>query len=396
MVSDKTHKRIYLDYAATTPLDEEVLEHMLPYFDGKYSNPSSMHTSGRDAQSVIIHSRKMIAEILGTETSEIIFTGSGTEADNLAILGICRAYKHRGNHIIVSSIEHKAIFEPAKQLEKEGFQISILEVDKDGKIDCDACIKLITPETILISVMYASNEIGTIQPIQELAEKISSLKNKYGLPLLHTDACQATGYLPIHVPALGVDLMTINSSKAYGPKGVGLLYKKKNIDITPLVTGGDQEFLLRAGTENIALITGFAHALSKAENLRSNESLRLKNLQTYFMDQLTLQIPFLKFNGHLTDRLPNNIHLSIPAVEGESMILMLDQEGIEAATGSACSSLDLKPSHVLLAIGQDPEIIHGSVRFTMGRQTTKDELDRVVIVFKKIVDRLISLSSLKI
>jgi cysteine desulfurase len=394
--SDNTNRRIYLDYASTTPVDKDVLTYMLPYFHHSYSNPSSMHSSGRKAEAVIQRAKREIADILKANEEEIIFTGSGTESDNLAILGICRAYKHRGNHLIISAIEHKAVIEPAKQLEKEGFRVSILKVDKRGKINIHECMKLVTPQTILLSVMYANNEIGTIQPIKELAEQIALIKNSEGLPFLHTDACQATGYLPIDTSSLGVDLMTLNSSKIYGPKGVGLLYKKIHINLDPIITGGDQEYSKRAGTENIALIAGFAHALKKAENNRIEESARLKKLQRTFMINLKNKIPFLKFNGHVIDRLPHNVHISIPAIEGESMLLLLDQEGIEVATGSACSALDLKPSHVLLAIGQDPEIIHGSIRFSFGKYTTEKELDITAEIFLKVVNHLISLSCLKI
>lgn len=377
---------------------------MLPYFSGEYANPSSMHESGRKAKGVIEQSRKEIAEVIGSQPHEIIFTGSGTEADNLAILGICRAYKHKGNHLIISAIEHKAILEPAKQLEKEGFVVSVLPVDTEGKINIEECMKLITPQTILISVMYANNEIGTVEPLKELAERIAKLKNNEGMPFLHTDACQATGYLPINVSELGVDLMTLNSSKIYGPKGVGLLYKKNKVHIEPLISGGEQESLKRAGTENIALIAGFAHALKKAEANRIEEVKRLQHLQSFFMLRIKVLLPYAKFNGSLPTttpagtltRLPNNIHLSIPAIEGESMVLMLDHEGIEVATGSACSSLDLKPSHVLIAIGQDENIIHGSIRFTLGRHTEKHELEKVLEVFPKVVTHLLSLSAIKI
>lgn len=404
MELDNHKKRIYLDHASTTPLDSETLAYMLPYFSGEYGNPSSMHESGRKAKGVIEQSRQEIAEVIGSQPHEIIFTGSGTEADNLAILGVCRAYKHKGNHLIISAIEHKAILEPAKQLEKEGFVVSVLPVDTEGKINIEECMKLITPQTILISVMYANNEIGTVEPIKELAERIASLKNNDGMPFLHTDACQATGYLPINVAKLGVDLMTLNSSKIYGPKGVGLLYKKNKVHIEPLISGGEQEFLKRAGTENIALIAGFAHALKKAEANRIEEVKRLQHLQSFFMLRIKVLLPYAKFNGPLPTttptgtltRLPNNIHLSIPAIEGESMVLMLDHEGIEAATGSACSSLDLKPSHVLIAIGQDENIIHGSIRFTLGRHTEKHELEKVLEVFPKVVTHLLSLSAIKI
>jgi cysteine desulfurase len=391
-----TMARIYLDYASTTPLDEEVLKRMLPFFSGSYGNPSSMYESGRKAQYVIQKAKRDIAGIIGSEPHEIIFTGSGTESDNLAVLGVARAYKSKGKHIIVSAIEHKAVLESARQLEKEGFEVSILPVQADGKINIEECIKLIRPETILVSVMYANNEIGTIEPIRELSSSVASLKNSSGMPFLHTDACQAAGYLDINVKNLGVDLMTLNSSKIYGPKGVGLLFKKSFIVLEPTVVGGDQEFSKRAGTENIALIAGFAEALRKAHEIRTTEFERIKNLRDYFVRRLSQELPFIKFNGHPTDRLPNIVHVSVPAIEGESMLLLLDQDGIEVATGSACSAFDLKPSHVLMAIGQDADIMHGSIRFSLGRDTTAQHLDHVVNVFKKVVTHLISLSPLKI
>ncbi len=388
-------KKIYLDYASTTPIDEEILRGMLPYFDKKYANPSSMYESGRLAQNIIEESRKKIAKVINSKSDEIIFTGSGTESDNLAILGIARAYKNKGNHIIVSAIEHKAVLQSVKSLEKEGFEISILEVDKDGMIDIKKCISMIKKETILISIMYANNEIGTIEPIKDLAKAIKEYRGVNALPLLHTDACQAVGYLNIDTDKLGIDLMTINSSKIYGPKGIGMLYKKANVNIEPIIYGGSQERGMRAGTENIALIQGFAEALIKSEKNREKESERLRGLQQYFMTELKKRIPNIEFNGHLKYRLPNNIHISIPSVEGESMLLMLDKENIEVSTGSACGAFDLKPSHVLLAIHQNEEIIHGSIRFSLGKYTNKKELDYVLKVFPPIVEKLKNLSAIR-
>ncbi len=397
--SDKAkNTMIYLDYASTTPIDKEILKGMLPYFDKKYSNPSSMYESGRLAKNIIEESRKKIAKVINSKPDEIIFTGSGTESDNLAMLGIAKAYKDRGNHIIISAIEHKAILESAKSLEKNGFEISILEVDKNGVIDINKCLSMIKKETILISIMYANNEIGTIEPIKDLAQAIKKhreINNLNNLPLLHTDACQAVGYLSIDTDKLGVDLMTINSSKIYGPKGIGMLYKKANVNIEPIIYGGGQERGIRAGTENVALIRGFAEALVKAENNREKESKRLGELQKYFMTELKNKIPNIEFNGHLKYRLPNNVHISIPSVEGESMLLMLDKQGIEVSTGSACSAFDLKPSHVLLAIHQNEEIIHGSIRFSFGKYTNKKELNYVLKVFPPIVERLKSLSAIR-
>lgn len=391
--SDKT--MIYLDHASTTPTDPDILKKMLPYFDQSYSNPSSMHTSGRQAKEVIAQSRKIISECLSCAPDEIIFTGSGTEADNLAIQGIARAHKHQGNHIIISSIEHKAILEPVKLLQKEGFGVSIVPVDRNGMIDIGECLKLIKKETILVSVMYANNEIGTIEPIADLSRAIAAIRGQRQYPILHTDACQAAGYLTLDVRELGVDMMTLNSSKIYGPKGIGMLYVRRGIKIAPIILGGDQEKGLRAGTENIALIHGFAKALEKIQAGREKETDRVKKIRDYFYRELKKRLPQIELNGHPIERLPNNLHISIPFVEGESMLLMLDSYGIEASTGSACSAFDLKPSHVLLAINQNEEIIHGSIRFTLGKNTTKKEIDRVLEVFPPIVEYLTLISAVQ-
>lgn len=386
-------KKIYLDHASTTPTDPDIVRRVIPFMSKEYSNPSSMHESGRRAKAVIEESRARIAKVLGCTASEIIFTGSGTEADNLALIGIARAHREHGNHIIISAIEHKAVFEATNVLKKEGFEISILPVDDFGVIDIVECLTLIKKETILISVMYANNEIGTIEPIKELAHAVEHCRGTSMYPLFHTDACQAAGYLPLNPDDLAVDLMTLNSSKIYGPKGVGMLYVRCGVRISPVIVGGDQEKGLRAGTENIALIYGFALALEKVERNRGIESLRVARLRDYFLKRLENKIPHLRLNGHPTKRLPNNIHISIPAVEGESMLLLLDEKGIEASTGSACSSFDLKPSHVLLAIRQHEEIIHGSIRFTLGKSTTKSDIDYVLKVFPAIVEHLTLLSA---
>ncbi len=392
-------ERIYLDYAATTPINMSVLKKMMPYFGGEFGNPSSMHRSGRRAQQVVNHARQQIADILGAFPEEIIFTGSGTEADNMAIKGIARAHQRQGKHIIISAIEHKAITESANRLKKEGFTVSVVAVDKNGLIDIAACIRLITPETTLISIMYANNEIGTIEPIRELARAIRTWQMDHGgsqYPFFHTDACQATGFLPLNVQELGVDLMTLNSSKIYGPKGVGLLYKKRGIVIEPIIEGGDQEQHLRAGTENIALIVGFSEALVAAHSLCEVETNRLTELRDYFISRLEHKIPEVIVNGHRTLRLPNNIHISIPMIEGEATLLLLDQQGIEASTGSACSAYDLQPSHVLLAIGQSLDVIHGSIRFSLGRVSTRREIDTTVSALVDIVNTLRRTSALTV
>jgi cysteine desulfurase len=389
-------KTIYMDYAATTPTDPEVLKLMLPYFSADYNNPSSLHGSGRRAHQVIQTCRAKIANIIGALPSEIIFTGSGTEADNLALIGVAKAYREYGNHIIISAIEHKAVLEAAETLENEGFRVSIAPVLPDGLIDISACLALITPDTTLISVMYANNEVGTVEPIAELSAALAAHRTSRGLPLLHTDACQAAGYLPLSVVDLGVDLMTINSSKIYGPKGVGALYKKRSTQITPQLVGGEQEMKLRAGTESLPLIVGFTEALIKAEASRPAEVARLTELRDYFIVGLEKAIPQVIINGHRTKRLPNNVHVSLPNIEGESILLMLDQQHIEVGTGSACSAFDLKPSHVLLALGTAAETAHGSIRFSLGKYSTKEEIDAVLSVFPAIVKNLTAISALTV
>ena len=389
--SDKT---VYLDYAAATPIDPEVLQTMLPYWDKKYGNASSMHESGRRAKGAIDAARAAVAEVLHCEPQEIIFTGSGTESDNAALLGVARAARARGNHVIISAIEHKAVLESAEQLKKEGFDVSVLPVDARGVVDVNECLKLVTDKTVLVSVMYANNEIGTIEPIQKLSAALQKRRAGNHFPLLHTDACQAAGFLTLNVRELGVDLMTLNGSKIYGPRGVGVLYRKKGVSLVPLIVGGEQEQHLRAGTESVPLIVGFAAALKKAERLRSAESSRLTALRDFFIDRLLKKIPNAMLNGHPTERLPNNVHVSIPYIEGESILLMLDKHRVEASTGSACSAYDLQPSHVLLALGQTAEIAHGSIRFTLGRHTTKEELEYVLNIFPGIVERLTRLSAL--
>lgn len=388
------NKTVYLDYAAATPIDPEVLQTMLPYWDKKYGNASSMHESGRRAKGAIDGARAAVADVLHCEPQEIIFTGSGTESDNVAVLGAARAARPHGNHVIISAIEHKAVLESAQQLKKEGFEVSILPVDARGTIDVDACLKLVTGNTVLVSVMYANNEIGTVEPIQKLSDALRALRAGSPFPLLHTDACQAAGFLTLNVAQLGVDLMTLNGSKIYGPRGVGALYKKKGVRLLPLIVGGEQEQHLRAGTESVPLIVGFAAALTKAERLRAQESARLSALRDFFIDRLLGKIPQAMLNGHPTERLPNNIHVSIPYIEGESILLMLDKHRIEASTGSACSAYDLQPSHVLLALGQNAELAHGSIRFTLGRNTTQEELEYVLSILPGIVERLTRLSAL--
>ena len=393
-IAESDNKTVYLDYAAATPVDPEVLEAMRPYWSGRYSNASSMHESGRRAKAAIDGARAAVAEVLGCEPREVIFTGSGTESDNTALLGVARANRTHGTHVIISAVEHKAVLESAQQLKNEGFEVSIAPVDAYGTVNVEEILQLVTDKTTLVSVMYANNEIGTVEPVQKLSAALRARRGAKPYPLLHTDACQAAGFLPLNVVELGVDLMTLNGSKIYGPRGTGLLYKKNGVAMHPLIVGGEQEQHLRAGTESVPLIVGFAAALQKAERLRAAESARLTALRDYFTRELLKKIPRAVLNGHSTNRLPNNVHVSMPYVEGEAMLLILDRHSVEASTGSACSAYDLPPSHVLLAIGQTPELAHGSIRFSLGRHTTKEELDYVLSVFPGVVERLTQLSSL--
>lgn len=379
---------IYLDYASTTPTAPSVVETMLPYFTATYTNPSAMHHSGRQTARVMAEARTEIANLLGATTEEIIFTGSGTESDNLAIYGVAHSYKNEGKHIITTAIEHKAVLEAVCNLEKSGFSVTIIPVDKTGQVDPEAVMSAIKPETILISVMLGNNEIGTVQPVKIIADKLAEYRQNKSLPLLHTDACQAAGYLPLKVNELGVDLLTLNGSKLYGPKGIGVLYKRNAVRITPLLVGGGQENHYRAGTESVALMVGLATAFKEAEIKRSEEVLRLNKLRAYFKEGLLRAIPEIIINGHPTEVLPHILHVTLPQIEGESILLQLDSLGIEVATGSACSTHDLKPSYVLQAIGQADDLIHGSIRFSLGRYTTIAELDRVLEVFPAIVSNL--------
>ncbi len=387
-------RTVYLDHAATTPIDGDVLSHMQPYWGKEYGNPSSMHRSGWRAAHAQSEARDVCASCIHAYPDEIIFTGSGTESDNLAILGTAHAYASRGRHIVISAIEHKAVQEATQILQREGFEISVAPVDAYGMIDIPTLTSLVRDDTILVSAMLANNEIGTIEPIAELADSLRERRNKTGLPLLHTDACQAGGYVSLDVEALGIDLMTQNGSKVYGPKGIGLLYKRRGVRLSPLLVGGGQEHGLRAGTESVTLIMGFAYALLKAEELREHESLRLRSLRNYFIRGLQNAVPGVMINGHPEHVLPHIVHITVPGIEGESMVLMLDEQGIEVATGSACSAHDLKPSHVMSAIGQPSELIHGSLRFSMGRETTEEELEYVLRVFPSIVRRLTEISAL--
>ncbi len=388
--------KIYLDYAATTYIDPRVLQKMRPYLTAAFGNASSLYLLGRQAKTAIEKARVDVAKILGASSEEIIFTGSGTESVNLAISGIAHAYggnsSSRG-HIIVSKIEHKAVLESAKKLEKEGFKIIYLNVDSNGIVKLNELKKALSRKTIIVSVMYANNEIGSVQPIAEISKIIKRFKGKNLLPAFHVDACQAAGALNLKINNLGVDLLTLNGSKIYGPKGAGCLYVNRNYKIEPLIVGGSQEMGLRAGTENTALIVGFAEALKLAEKLKKNESRRLKNLRNYFIKKVLKTIPYSRLNGHSQKRLPNNVNLSFKGIEGEALVLKLDQRGIAVSTGSACTSSELTPSHVLLALGLPEDLAHGSLRISLGRKTTKKDLNYVLKILPKTVAELRKVSA---
>lgn len=338
--------RIYLDYAATTPVHSDVLKAMLPYFSDIFGNPSSIHTCGQDAKTAVEEARRSIAELIGANPEEIYFTSGGTEADNFALVGVVQANEKKGNHIITTAIEHHAILETCRYLEKRGIGVTYLPVDKYGMVDPDAVKKALTPKTLLISVMHANNEVGTIQPLAE----ISAIAREAGV-WLHTDGVQTAGHIPANVNELGVDLMSMSGHKLYGPKGIGALYIRKGVRITPFMHGGGQERNRRAGTENVSGIVGFGKAAEIARAEMAEESARLIPLRDYFIAELLKRIEHVSLNGHPVIRLPNNVNVSIAFVEGEGMLLNLDMQGICASTGSACSSGNLEPSHVLLAAG---------------------------------------------
>lgn len=387
-------REIYLDHAATTYVLPEVKREMEKYFIEEFGNPGSVHSAGLRAKATLDKARAKVAKIIGADRKEIIFTGSGTESINLAIKGVSRALKRagKGNHIIASKIEHHAVLDSCKYLEKkEGFEVSYLDVDKYGLVSLKELENAIKPETILLTIIYANNEIGTIQPIKAIA-KIAKRHNI----LFHADACQAGCALDINVKNLGVDLMTLNGSKIYGPKGIGMLYLKKGTPIEPIIHGGGQEFGLRSGTENVPGIAGFSKALEICQKDRGEEAKRLVALRDYFIKELLRRIPATVLNGHPTKRLPNNVNVSVLNVEGESILLKLNEFGIYASSGSACTSKDLDPSHVITATGRPYEVAHGSLRFSLGRKTTKKDIDFVLATLPKIVKGLRRISPVRL
>lgn len=380
---------IYLDHAATTPTDPEVVEAMLPYFSEKYGNPSSLYSAGREGYKAISLAREQVANLIGAQPDEIYFTSGATEADNWVIKGIAQANRQKGNHIITSAIEHHAVLEPCHSLEKQGYEVTRLPVDPSGLVAPEAVAESIKSETILISIMHSNNEIGTIEPIAEIGE-IERKREVY----LHTDAVQSAGKVALNVDELSCDLMSLSAHKMYGPKGVGALYVRKGTRIAPLVEGGGQENRRRAGTHNVPAIVGFGKAAELAARRLSEEAARMLPLRDRLIEFFLKEVEGVRLNGHPTLRLPNNVNVCIEGVEGESMILCLDMNGICVSSGSACTSGELDPSHVLLACGVPAELAHGSLRLTLGRCNTLEQIECVTGTVPGIVQRLRSMNPL--
>lgn len=380
-------RNVYLDYSATTPVKEEVLKEMIPYFTEKFGNPSSLYDKGLEAKDAVNHAREQVAALINAEPREIFFTAGGTEADNWAVFGVCDKLKEKGNHIITTKIEHHAMLHSCAFLEKQGFRVTYLDIDKDGRVDLEQLKNSITDKTILISVMMINNEIGTLQPIKEIAEIAKAHKI-----IFHTDAVQAMGNVPIDVKELGVDLMSMSSHKIYGPKGEGALFIRKGLRISNYLHGGAQENGKRAGTENLTGIVGFGKAAELARVNFHEHVEHCSSLRNYLIDRILNEIPDTILNGTMDGRHPGNANITFKYIEGESILLLLNQFGISVSTGSACSSKSLEPSHVLTALGVPVEMIHGTVRFTVGDFTTKEDIDYVVDSLKNIVTRLRELS----
>ena len=379
----------YFDNAATTRTDDEVLKEMLPYFSENYGNPSSIYKLGRNNRRAVEEAREKVAKAINAEPNEIYFTAGGSESDNTAIRGIAYAYKQRGNHIITSKIEHPAVLETCKQLEKEGFEVSYIGVDEKGIVNLEELKKSIKETTTLITIMFANNEIGTIEPIKEIG-KIAKENNI----IFHTDAVQAVGSVKIDVKEMNIDSLSLSGHKFYGPKGIGALYVKKSVRFQKFVNGGHQEKNKRAGTENVPGIVGLGKAIEVAYSNLEEHNKKIKELRDYYVEEVKKRIPYIKINGDMENRLPGNSNISFRFIEGEGLLLNLDLKGICASSGSACTSGSLDPSHVLLAIGLPHEIAHGSLRITIGKYNTKEEVDYLLNNLEEIVSRLRNMSPL--
>lgn len=380
---------IYMDHSATSPVDPEVFEAMKPYFVESFGNASTLYSLGREGKTAMENAREQVASLIGAEPKEIIFTSGGTESDNIAIKGTAYKFKAKGNHIITSAIEHPAVDETCKYLEKNGFEVTYLPVYKDGIVKVSDLEDAITDKTILITIMHANNEIGTIQPIAEIA-KIAREKGIY----FHTDAVQTVGKILVDVKELDVDMLSLSSHKLYGPKGIGALYIKKGVRIEPIMHGGGHERGIRPGTENVPGIVGLGKACSIARENLESDSKKVTNLRDKLIDNVLEQVEESYLNGHRTNRLPNNANFRFTGIEGESLILTLDTKGISASTGSACSSTKLEPSHVLMAIGLEEVEAHGSLRISLGRENTEKEIDYTVKAIKEVVSKLREMSPL--
>lgn len=383
------NKTIYLDNAATTRVSEAVLNEMLPYFRETYSNPSAVYTFASESRKAVDRARQQAAELIGAKSEEIYFTGGGSESDNWALIATAQAYAEKGKHIITSKIEHHAVLHTCEYLEKQGYEVTYLDVDEDGKISLEALKAAIRPDTILISIMAANNEIGTIEPIAEIGE----IAHEHSV-LFHTDAVQAYGHIPISVDEMNIDMLSASGHKLNGPKGIGIMYIRKGIKIRSFIHGGAQERSRRAGTLNVPGIVGFGKAAEIAKETMEERNRREIEIRDHLIARVLEEIPHVRLNGHKTDRLPNNANFCFRFIEGESMLILLDQRGIYASSGSACTSGALNPSHVLLAIGLPHEIAHGSLRITISEETTMEDIDFVVDELKKIIQRLRDMSPL--
>ena len=386
---------IYLDHAGTTPTDPGVLEAMLPYFTHLYGNPSSVHTVGQEARHALDTARERVARVLGCRTSEVVFTSGGTESDNSAIIGAATALHETGNHIITTSVEHHAVLHTCQYMENLGYEVTYLPVDQYGAVTAEQVYNATGPTTTLVSVMYANNEIGTINPVPEISQAVRKRADELDRTIvMHTDGVQAAGFLDLNVRALGVDMLSLSGHKFYGPKGTGLLFVRRGTPYLPLLLGGGQERERRSGTENIAGIVGLSVALEKANSARETTSEHCRALQERIVREVIDSVPNTSLNGHPRLRLPNNINFSFEGVEGESILLGLDMAGIAASSGSACSSGSLEPSHVLLALGQTAELARSSLRITLGKENTEEEVDYLLGVLVELVGRLRQLPTL--
>ena len=383
------NKRIYVDHSATTPVKPEVLDAMIPYFTQNFGNASTVYAEGREAKKAVSLAREQVAKAIGADVKEIYFTGSGTESDNWAIRGVAKANKAKGNHIITSAVEHHAVLHTCQDLEKEGFEVTYLPVDEFGMVSAENVKNAIKDTTILVTIMMANNEIGTIMPIEE----IGKVAKEAGV-IFHTDAVQAIGMIDIDVNKMNIDLLSMTGHKFYGPKGSGALFVRQGVKVAPFITGGAQERSKRAGTENVASIVGLGKAIELATSDIEGHTAKLREMRDRLIDRILEEIPYTRLNGHRTQRLASNSNISFEFIEGESLLLMLDMQGISASSGSACTSGSLDPSHVLLAIGLKHEIAHGSLRVSFGDSNTMEDVDKIVDSLKTIVARLREMSPL--